>query len=306
MSIARGTKKHLLSNEISRANKSWIKRNQRKLRINPNYDNLKNSLNLKEDDEGIIRSRGRIKNVNSKEPTMLDRAHKLTELIIWHCHKIVKHEGLRETLAEFQATYWVTQSKGLVKRILFRCILCRYLNCRSFPYPRATDLPKTRLKDVTAFSATGVDHMGPLYTKGIFDYDSVGEDDMYKCYVVLYACASTRGKILDLVPDTSSKQFISSFRRFIARRGCPNEMLSDNGIAFNSKETQIFSSERRIRWHFSIAEAPWFGGFWERLVQLTKRCCNGKHLLCPIGCKRLFKCTFLPHYTHLITNVEFR
>ena len=76
--------------------------------------------------------------------------------------------------------------------------------------------------------------MGPLYTKSIFYYDSVEEDDICKCYVTLYTCASTRGIILDLVPDTSSKQFISSFRRFIARRGCPNEMLSDNGTAFNS------------------------------------------------------------------------
>ena len=120
----RNLNKHLLSNGISRANKYWIKSNQR---INPNYDNLKNSLNLKEDDEGIIRSRGRIKNASVpydvKEPTMLDRDHKLTELIIWHCHEIVKHEGLRENLAEFQATYWVTQSKCLVKRILFQCII---------------------------------------------------------------------------------------------------------------------------------------------------------------------------------------
>ena len=43
----RNLNKHLLSNEISRANKYWIKNNQRKLRINPNYDNLKNSLNLR-------------------------------------------------------------------------------------------------------------------------------------------------------------------------------------------------------------------------------------------------------------------
>ena len=34
----------------------------------------------------------------------------------------------------------------------------------------------------------------------------------------------------------------------------------------------------------------WFSSF---------HCCNGKHL-CPIGCKAVFKCTFLPHYTHLI------
>ena len=61
--------------------------------MNTNYDNLKNSLNLKEDDEGIIRSRVKIKNANvpydTKEPTMLDSDHKLRELIIWHCHEIV-------------------------------------------------------------------------------------------------------------------------------------------------------------------------------------------------------------------------
>ena len=38
----------------------------------------------------------------------------------------------------------------------------------------------------------------------------------------------------------------------------------------------------------------WFSSF---------HCCNGKHL-CPIGCKSLFKCTFLPRYAHLIPNVE--
>ena len=79
-------------------------------------------------------------------------------------------------------------------------------------------------------------------------------------------------KELDLVPDTSAKQFIYSFRRFIARRGCPNEMLSDNGTAFSAEETQTFAAKNKIKWHFSIAEAPWFGGFWERLVQVTKRC----------------------------------
>ena len=40
----------------------------------------------------------------------------------------------------------------------------------------------------------------------------------------------------------------------------------------------------------------WFSNF---------RCCNGKHILCPTGCKSLFKCTFLPHYAQLIPNMEF-
>ena len=175
--------------------------------MNQNYNNLVNLLNLKEDEKGIIRSRGPIAHANvpydTKEPIMLDRNHKLTEMIIWHCHDIVKHDGLRETLAEIQSRFWITQSKGLVKRILFRCRICRQLNSRSFSYPKTPSLPKARLKDDTAFSATGVDHMGPLYTKNVFDYDSVEEDEMFKCYITLYTCASTRGIILDLVPNTS-------------------------------------------------------------------------------------------------------
>ena len=88
----------------------------------------------------------------------------------------------------------------------------------------------------------------------------------------MYTCASSRGVILDLVPDTSSKEFISSLKRFIARRGCPQEILSDNGGAFLAKETQVFAAERNVKWSFSLAKAPWYGGIWERLVQSAKRC----------------------------------
>ena len=215
--------------------------------MKPNYKNLVNSLNLKEDDQGIIRSIRRVNHANvsydTKEPIVLDRDHKLTELIIWQYRDIVKHEGTRETLAELQSRFWVTHRKGLVKKILFRCTICRHLNSRCFSYPKSPCLPKTRFKDDQAFSATGVDHMGPLYTKNVFDVCNIEEDDMFKCYVTLYACASTRGIILDLVPDTSAKQFIYSFRRFIARRGCPNEMLSDNGTAFSARDTNICSKK---------------------------------------------------------------
>ena len=56
------------------------------------------------------------------------------------------------------------------------------------------------------------------------------EDDygLFKCYIVSYLCASARGIALELVPDTSSKYFVHYFQKFIARRGCPGELLSDN------------------------------------------------------------------------------
>ena len=155
---------------------------------------------------------------------------------------------------------------------MHKCVLCRYLNSRPYAYPKSPDLPKARLRDDHAFSATGVDHFGPLYCKSNFRSDSVDEEEMHKCYVLLYTCASTRGLVLDLVADTSAKEFIDSFRRFIARRGCPGEMLSDNGSAFIAEETQTFVGERNVKWYFSLTQAPWYGGIWERLVQSVKRC----------------------------------
>ena len=97
-------------------------------------------------------------------------------------------------------------------------------------------------------------------------------EDVNKCYIVLFTCASTRGILLEVVRDVSSLAFIDSLRRFIARRGCPRVILSDNGFAFVAKETQEFAVERNINWKFNVAAAPWTGGFFERLVACVKNC----------------------------------
>ena len=158
---------------------------------------------------------------------------------MWECHRRVKHNGVRETLVEFQAQYWVTKSKSFVKKILYRCTLCRFINSRPYSYPKSPELPElpeSRLKGGNVFATTGIDHFGPLYCHSNFRGDTIGEDEVHKCHVVLYTCASSRGIILDLVPDTSVKEFINSLKRFIARRGCPQKILSDNGGEFTATE----------------------------------------------------------------------
>ena len=63
-----------------------------------------------------------------------------------------------------------------------------------------------------------------------------------------------------------------SLRKFISCRGCPGKILTDNGTIFTSQETQKFSANKNIEWQFSLSNAPWCGGFWERLVSIVKRC----------------------------------
>ena len=68
-----------------------------------NYESLKLSVNLVEEEDGIIRAHGRVQQkklpVEMRKPVMLERNHKVTELILRDCHRRVKHNGVRETLS---------------------------------------------------------------------------------------------------------------------------------------------------------------------------------------------------------------
>ena len=76
-----------------------------------------------------------------------------------------------------------------------------------------------------AFTKVGVDFDGPLYVKNI--YQAGGE--MYKCYIALFTCASTKAIHLELTPDLSANSFIRVLKRFIGRRGFPGQR-SENRV----------------------------------------------------------------------------
>ena len=75
--------------------------------------------------------------------------------------------------------------------------------------------------------------------------------------------------------------FLRAFRRFAARRSTPRHLISDNGSTFIAGAKQIqdlcensevinFLASRKVEWTFIPKRAPWFGGFYERLIGLTK------------------------------------
>ncbi|KHJ85789.1 hypothetical protein OESDEN_14476 [Oesophagostomum dentatum] len=96
---------------------------------------------------------------------------------------------------------------------------------------------------------------------------------------------TTRALHLETVLDNSAEEFVLALRRFIARRGTPNLITSDNAPTFKlgaeilqnqllqiHKESPVnsFLLRERIKWKFITPLSPWQGGFYERLVGSVK------------------------------------
>ena len=174
---------------------------------------------------------------------------------------------MKQTLTEIRTEYWITQGRQFVRKLLHPCSVCKKLNSRPYRYPQHSDLPEFRFDERFPFSSIGVDYLGTLYC-----YPVYGERKVYKAFVVLFTCASTRAVTLEVVHDGKASTFINCFIRFISRRGSPNMVISDNASVFSADETQTFMVNRFIEWKFNLEAAPWWGGMYERLVASVKRC----------------------------------
>ena len=93
----------------------------------------------------------------------------------------------------------------------------------------------------------------------------------------------TRAVHLDLVPDMSTEAFLRNFQRFCARRRVPSLVISDNAKTFKSASRKLMSlfecprlinhfTSSKIKWSFILEKAPWWGGFYERMIKSVKRC----------------------------------
>ena len=99
---------------------------------------------------------------------------------------------------------------------------------------------------------------------------------------------SVKAVHLEAVSDLTSEAFIAALRRFVARRGAPTLIWSDNGTNFvganrELKEIYEFLSQQEvsgsitdvcsglgIEWRFIPEHGPHFGGLWEAVVKSTK------------------------------------
>ncbi|XP_065067415.1 uncharacterized protein LOC135692987, partial [Rhopilema esculentum] len=241
-----------------------------------------NQFNLFLDKDMILRCRTRVGKStiaeSSKRPVFLPAKSKLSELIIKDCHDKVFHNGVKDTLNLMRQRYWVLRGREQVRKLVRRCILCKRLEGLPFKTVYSPELPEFRIDSGPPFTNVGIDFAGPLMVTGRWN-----KDEQIKCYLCLFTCAATRAVHLEVVESLSVEDFICAYRRFSARRGTPSLLISDNAKTFKSASKEItkllrspklteYFTIRGVKWKFIVELAPFYGGFWERLIRSTKRC----------------------------------
>lgn len=232
-------------------------------------------------DSGLIRVGGRLRRLENPDlsdihPVVLDPQHPVTQLLIKDVDVRLLHPGPDRVFAELRRQYWILRGRQAVRHHQRNCIGCR--KWRGQPsVPIMSDLPPARLRLFQPpFYSTGVDCFGPYLVK-------VGRRQE-KRWGVIFKCLTTRAVHLDLLNSLDADAFLLALRRFIARRGTPCEILSDQGTNFKGAETELKEAflsmepqlrkgleERQISFRFNPPGSPHFGGIWEREIRSVKR-----------------------------------
>ena len=84
--------------------------------------------------------------------------------------------------------------------------------------------PKERVSKAKPFTYVGLDYLGPIQVKE--------GNSVVKMWVCLFTCLAVRAIHLELVKGLSAQLFLDCLRRFIARRGKPSLIISDNAPQF--------------------------------------------------------------------------
>ena len=109
---------------------------------------------------------------------------------------------------------------------------------------------------------TGVDYFGPLYVPV--------RRSTEKRYGFLFICLITRAVHLRIVPSLDISSCVMGIERFIARRGTPSTIRSDNGTNIVGAEKELLAALR--------AGMAWLGPFMHTKVLLE----NSNHQAHPI------------------------
>ena len=189
----------------------------------------------------VLRSSTRLRHADDlpydvKCPIILPKRNHVTGLIVKYYHELEGHQmGLNYTINHVREKYLVVHVREQVKRVMRECFECAR-RFRSKPaHQQMAPLPNIRLQQSSRpFESCAVDFGGPFLTKQ--GRGRVRE----KCYLCLFLCLKTHCCHLEMASSlVDTDAFLNAIVRMTARRGWPQQMLSDNGTNFVSASREL-------------------------------------------------------------------
>ena len=262
----------LTTGETDKHVNGWVMRVQQSKLNTDQFQEDQLKLNLHKNGDGLYECRGRSQ---GSYPVYLPPDALLTEKMVHDAHVLSLHGGVGLTMTFIRQEYWVPRLRRLTKKVIRACYGCKKFQVTSFANPPTASLPTDRTVGSVPFEVVGVDFAGPITYK-------LSPKKEGKAYILLFACSLTRAIHLELLPNQTAEEFIRSLKKFIARKGRPRKIYSDNGRSFTAAATwlskvmkaeqlQNHLAHQGIQWQFNLSRAPWWGGQFERLVGLVKR-----------------------------------
>ncbi|XP_062535348.1 uncharacterized protein LOC134204552, partial [Armigeres subalbatus] len=238
-------------------------------------------LSLFIDNDGILRMSSRIDPeaayyaYNFRNPIVLPKQSHVTDLLVFHYHQRFGHANVEIVVNELRQRYYIPKLRAVVRKVVKRCIWCRVFHAAPRS-PKMAALPQPRVQPyVRPFSFVGLDYFGPMIVKR-------GRTNV-KRWVALFTCLTIRAVHLEVVHSLSTESCKMAIRRFIARRGSPREIFSDNGTNFRGAARELAEEIKTInradsstftkadtKWDLAPPSAPHMGGEGERKVRSVK------------------------------------
>ncbi|UYV64217.1 hypothetical protein LAZ67_2007061 [Cordylochernes scorpioides] len=200
-------------------------------------------LHAFQDKEGLWRVKTRIVNRNDDElfrlPILIPTNHPVTELIVKSVHEKMYHCGAQTLRSVLREKFWIPKARQLVRHVIHKCPRCRRFETKRVDVPEAS-LPQHRVRDVVVFEVTGIDLGGPLYL-----------EDGQKVWFVIFTCGVYRAVHLELVTSLSTEALVGAVESWTPER--------------------VYRVNFGVKWKLNPPAAPWWGGWIERIVGLTKK-----------------------------------
>ena len=175
------------------------------------------------------------------------------------------HSGITRTVAKSRRRFWIIRARRLSSKVKQACYKCRMID-KKLEEQQMAPLPRSRQSQMPTFHEVSLDIFGPYEI-----HDTVKKRCRKKVWGVIINCLASRALHIDVSENYSTDGIILLLRRFVALRGCPAVIHSDQGSQLEAKDLEVWAVSQKITWEIAPAEGQHQNGTSEALIKSVKR-----------------------------------